>query len=127
MTSFRKAAVALATAGALTLSATPALAADTTDTTNTGATNTATANDSSTGSSTGSSGSSNIGNALGASESEKGVWGSSKGEGATTFGWIWYAYTLAATAAAIGGVVAYNADNIENAAAQFGVNIKLPF
>ncbi|MGO2640123.1 MAG: hypothetical protein ACTH98_05445, partial [Corynebacterium flavescens] len=46
--------------------------------------------------------SSKIGDALNASPSERGVFGSSKGEGADTFTWLWYGYTLAATAGLIG-------------------------
>ncbi|MGP5497204.1 hypothetical protein [Corynebacterium flavescens] len=71
--------------------------------------------------------SSKIGDFLNASDSERGVWGSDKGAGATTFGWLWYGYTLAATAGLIGTAVALNADNIEQAAAAAGIDLKLPF
>ncbi|MDN6430766.1 hypothetical protein [Corynebacterium flavescens] len=77
--------------------------------------------------------SSKIGEFLGASDSERGVWGSSKGkseetgENPTTFSWLWYGYTLAATAGLIGTTIALNADNIEQAAAAAGIDLKLPF
>nr|WP_286982848.1 hypothetical protein [Corynebacterium sp. UBA5992] len=72
--------------------------------------------------------SSKIGDFLGASDSERGIWGSTKGgEDATTFGWLWYGYTLAATAGLIGTAIALNADNIEQAAAAAGIDLKLPF
>lgn len=71
--------------------------------------------------------SSKVGDALNASPSERGVFGSSKGEGADTFTWLWYGYTLAATAGLIGTAVALNADNIEQAAAAAGIDLKLPF
>ncbi|MGO3086997.1 MAG: hypothetical protein ACTIIL_05720 [Corynebacterium flavescens] len=56
--------------------------------------------------------SSKIGEFLGASDSERGVWGSSKGadeatgEKPTPFTWLWYGYTLAATAGLIGTTIA---------------------
>lgn len=77
--------------------------------------------------------SSKIGDALNASPSERGVWGSSKGADEATgaeptpFSWLWYGYTIAATVGLIGSAIALNADNIENAAAAHGIDLKLPF
>ncbi|MGP5577862.1 hypothetical protein, partial [Corynebacterium flavescens] len=77
--------------------------------------------------------SSKIGEFLGASDSERGVFGSSKGkneatgENPTPFTWLWYGYTLAATEGLIGTAIALNADNIEQAAAAAGIDLKLPF
>lgn len=138
MKKFRTASVALLTAGALAFSSANAFAADDSsassasseDTTNNnGNSSQDTDNDANNNgnSSQGGNGSSEIGNFLGASDSEKGVWGSEKGPDATPFGWLWYSYTIAATLAAVGGLVVANADNIENAAASFGFDIDLPF
>ncbi|MFP7365441.1 hypothetical protein SFC07_06665 [Corynebacterium callunae] len=101
MAKFRTAAVALATAGALALTATPAMAQ--------------------------SSASSDIGTASSATEYERDIWGSSKDlDEVSDFGVAWYGYTLAITAAAAAGVVWANATNIENAAAQFGIHLDIP-
>ena len=106
MRSIRTSAIALVTAGAVALSATPAMAQDG-STFNPNATI-----------------SSEIGNALGASDSEKAIWGSSKGgNDATTFGWIWYGYTLAVTAAAIAGGVNAAYPEIQKVAAQWGIQL----
>ncbi|HCG45582.1 hypothetical protein [Corynebacterium flavescens] len=73
-----------------------------------------------------SNGSSAIGDLLGADERDREVWGSEKGE-ASPFSWLWYGYTLAATAGLIGTAIALNADNIEQAAAAAGIDLQLPF
>ena len=101
MSKLRNASIALLTAGALTLTATPAMAQ--------------------------SSGSSEVGNASSANEYERDIWGSSKNlDEVSQFGVTWYGYTLAITAAAAAGLVWANATNIENAAAQFGITLDVP-
>ncbi|AGT06713.1 putative secreted membrane protein [Corynebacterium glutamicum MB001] len=105
MRKLRTASVALLTAGALALTATPAMAQST----------------------TGSSASSQVGDALGASDYERDIWGSSKDfDDVTPFGSAWYGYTLAATAVAISGLVYANLPAIEQAAAQAGIKLEIP-
>lgn len=105
MRKIRNSAVALLTAGALVLTAAPAMAQ----------------------SSTGSSASSEIGNALDATENERNIFGSSKNfDEVSTFGQVWYGYTLAATAVAAAGLYYANISTIENTAAAWGIQLDLP-
>ncbi|BAU97367.1 hypothetical protein N24_3105 [Corynebacterium suranareeae] len=109
MRKLRTASVALLTAGALALTAAPAIA------------------DESSVGSTGSSASSQVGDAFEANEYERNIWGSSKDfEEVTPFGSAWYGYTIAATAVAAWGLAYANFSAIEQAAAQAGINLQLP-
>ncbi|QGU08649.1 hypothetical protein COCCU_13795 [Corynebacterium occultum] len=109
MRSLRSASLALVTAGALVLTAAPAAMAQE-DT-----------------SSVSSSGSSAVGDALGANESERAIWGSSKdSEQVTAFGSSWYAYTIAATVAAIAGGAYAAAPAINQFLAEQGLNLQIP-
>ena len=108
MRKIRNSAVALLAAGALVLTATPAMAQ-------------------STPGSTGSSASSQVGNALGATEDERAIWGSAKDlDSVSPFGQTWYFYTLAATGVAVAGILHANIGNIEAAAAQWGIDLNIP-
>ncbi|WP_211439587.1 hypothetical protein [Corynebacterium glutamicum] len=105
MRKLRTASVALLTAGALALTATPAIAQ----------------------SSVGSSASSQVADALEATEDERNIWGPSKDfDEVSPFGSAWYGYTLAATAVAISGLVYANLPAIEQAAAQAGIKLEIP-
>lgn len=105
MRKIRNSAVALLAAGALVLTATPAMAQ----------------------SSVGSSASSEVGTALDATEDERNIWGSSKDlDAVSPFGQAWYLYTLAATGVAVAGILHANIGNIEAAAAQWGIDLNIP-
>ena len=108
MRKIRTSAVALLTAGALALTATPAMAQ-------------------SSVSSSGSSASSEIGSLLDATDEERALFGSSKDLASVSpFGQVWYLYTLAATGVAAFGLVHANIANIEAAAAQWGIQLDIP-
>lgn len=105
MRSLRSASLALIASGALVLGAAPAAMAQ----------------------EMGSSGSSVVGDALGANESERALWGSGKEpEKATVFGSTWYVYTLAVTAAAIAGGAYAAAPAINQFLAEQGVAFQIP-
>lgn len=105
MRKIRTSAVALLTAGALALTAAPAMAQSV----------------------EGSSASSQVGTALGANDYERNIFGSSKDfDEVTSFGQVWYGYTLLATAVAAAGVYFVNITNIENTAAAWGIELDLP-
>ncbi len=108
MRKIRNSAIALLAAGSLALTATPAMAQ-------------------STSGSTGSSASSQVGNALGATEDERAIWGSAKDlDSVSPFGQTWYLYTLAATGVAVAGILHANIPAIEAAAAQWGIELNIP-
>lgn len=105
MRKIRNSAIALLAAGSLALTATPAMAQST----------------------SGSSASSQVGNALGATEDERAIWGSAKDlDSVSPFGQTWYLYTLAATGVAVAGILHANIPAIEAAAAQWGIELNIP-
>lgn len=107
MRKIRTSAVALLTAGSLALTVTPAIAQ-------------------SAAISSGSSASSEVGTLLDATDDERAVWGSAKDfDSVSTFGQIWYFYTLVATGAATFALVHANIANIEAAAAQWGIQLDI--
>ena len=109
MRSLRNATVALATAGALALSVTPALAQE--------------SSTSSEGLSSNSL-SSTVGENLNATEEQRNIFGSSKDLDETSgFTQVWYGYTIAATVAAVAGGVALAYPQIQDVAAQNGIEL----
>lgn len=106
MRKIRTSAVALLAAGALVLTATPAMA------------------QSSVG---GSSASSEVGDALGATDYERDIWGSSKDlDNVSPFGKAWYLFTLASAGVATAGIIHQNIPAIEAAAAHWGIKLDIP-
>lgn len=104
MKKIRNTAVALAAAGALTLTAAPAMAQDAQGSANL---------------------SSQIGDALNATDAERDVFGSQKNlssedSDTSEFTEIWYATTLSAAAAVIGGVAYVVYPAVQDAASTFG-------
>ncbi len=107
MRSLRNATVALATAGALALSVTPAMAQE-----------------SSEPELSSFSLSSTVAEDLGATEEQRNLFGSSKNlEETSDFGKLWYGYTIAATVAAVAGGVALAYPQIQDVAAQNGIQL----
>ena len=116
MRSIRKSLIAASTAAVVALSATPAFAQSSDD-----------KKEENTGLSSNFTLSSEIGEKLGASDSQKGLWGIEKNSSeATKFDQLNYAYVIASAAALIGGGAAFSSQvtEVREIAEQF--NIELP-